>query len=78
MNPSPQRFFAIPQNSNARAYPEAIALHSLQPNLKPVLLGADLVAQETNWTIVIRDQDIDSSVVVNVTEHGSATHFKEL
>ena len=42
-----------------------------------MLSGTDLVMKKADRTVVIRDQDIDRSVVVNVAKRRSATNPRE-
>ena len=68
VNPSPERRCAVPHNRDASANPETIAPDSFQPDLKPVLPGSDFVAKESDGSIVVRHENINGSVVVEVAD----------
>ena len=53
--------------------PDRLLFDAFQAHLEPVLSGSDVVVKESDRTVVVRDEDIDSSVVVDVADrHATA------
>jgi hypothetical protein len=70
---SPERFFPVPENLHSSANAEPIGPDAYQSHLEPVLSGLGVVVKEANRPVVVRDEDVDGSVVVDVADrHATA------
>src|SRR5712692_10670078 len=78
MDSSPKRFLAGTQHCRASSDSEAIGLHSFEARLQPVLPRTNLIMEQTNGSVIVRNYDVDGAVVVNITERRASTDFGKI
>src|SRR5262245_15110973 len=67
-HPPPERRMPGSLDTHPAADPEPVAWPLVESHFQPVLLAARLVDEQTDWTVVVGEDDIDVPVVVDVAK----------
>src|SRR5688572_26542277 len=62
-------------NSHARSDRASVRLHACELYLDPVMIAGDIVAQEGRRLVQIHDNDVDATIVVEITEGAAAARM---
>src|SRR6266550_3409877 len=78
MNTPYYRVVAAPDDGHARADRKAIHFFCLKLHREPVSALAYLISKQPNRAVIVRNDDINSAVVVDVTERGGTADLRYL
>ena len=75
-HPAPDRRLSRTLDADERTEREAVRQWLLQPDLEPVIALDPLIQQQPCGPAVVRDDDVDVAVVVDVAEGRPAADFR--
>src|SRR5262245_66528527 len=77
-NAPPENFPAVANHADFRADHVACSCRTNQPQSDPSTAVADVIEQEPRRSVVVADQDVRVTVVVDIAERGPAAHVGQL